>query len=614
MNFNAKSLRFRILLTAITGTFVLFALLMGMSVLSSFRAQSDLAQSELSAVGAETAGQVEAQLNDSFQSSKDLATWIVNATKPDSKIDITEQSLATIFYDVLKSRPAIFGIWLELLKSKMDAHSKLKLTRQKASKEYPRYIFYWTKNLKGEISDNASSDGDINADEGYFLAPMKAGHDVATDPYVYPVDGQNVLMTSLTKPVFLNGEFLGVGGVDVDLNSLQKLADSKSIFDGAGQIAILSQTGLIAAYTGKPEQINKTIWKSEELEKWSKEKWVEAGDSFHVVKKIKIGESDAWYVLTTVPRQVVYAPIYKKSLEMVGFSMLTLLLFIGILAWMISGMSSQLTKVTESLGESGVEVSRISSSMSDSASALSSASSEAAASLEETSAAVEELSSTLQVSSENANKAKDLSSECVQSAQLGQKQVENLSKNIGNIETSSKKMEEITGVIDDIAFQTNLLALNAAVEAARAGEHGKGFSVVAEAVRTLAQKCAVSAKEISDLIRANVDQIQEGSKQMQASGESLKNIVSVVEKVNALNSEIASMAKEQALGISDINKAIQQLDTVTQRNAQASEESERAAQALTEQSQNLYNYVQGISSVVLGGTGSDQASNGRKAA
>jgi methyl-accepting chemotaxis protein len=265
-------------------------------------------------------------------------------------------------------------------------------------------------------------------------------------------------------------------------------------------------------------------------------------------------------------------------------------------------MSRQLTQVTENLGASGQEVSQISTSMSDSASALSSASSEAAASLEETSAAVEELSSTLQLSSENATKAKELSTECVVSAQLGQKQVDGLSQNIQNIAASSKKMEEITGVIDDIAFQTNLLALNAAVEAARAGEHGKGFSVVAEAVRTLAQKCAVSAKEISDLIHANVEQIQEGSKQMQASGESLKSIVGVVEKVNALNSEIASMAKEQALGISDINKAIQQLDTVTQRNAQASEDSEHAAQALTEQSRNLYNSVQEISAVVLGGS------------
>ena len=169
-----------------------------------------------------------------------------------------------------------------------------------------------------------------------------------------------------------------------------------------------------------------------------------------------------------------------------------------------------------------------------------------------------------------------------------------------NIAKSSKKIEEIITVIDDIAFQTNLLALNASVEAARAGEQGKGFAVVAEAVRALAQRSATSAKEISGLIKDSVHKIEDGHQVVQSSGTTLSEIVVQIEKLTALNIEISTASNEQSQGVSSINMSINDLDRVTQNNAQAASECATAAEELNSRSQQMHHMVAELIEVVEG--------------
>ncbi|HWU44801.1 MAG TPA: methyl-accepting chemotaxis protein, partial [Bdellovibrio sp.] len=193
-------------------------------------------------------------------------------------------------------------------------------------------------------------------------------------------------------------------------------------------------------------------------------------------------------------------------------------LIFGFLLWIATKMSNSIGSIADRLTGASSQVSSAVEQLNEAGTSLSQSSTEAAASLEETVAALEELTSMVQMNSDNAKQAASLSISSREAAEKGESEIKTLIGSMTEISQSSKKIEEIISVIDDIAFQTNLLALNAAVEAARAGEQGKGFAVVAEAVRALAQRSASSAKDISSLIKDSVSQIDRGSKIADQSG------------------------------------------------------------------------------------------------
>lgn len=248
------------------------------------------------------------------------------------------------------------------------------------------------------------------------------------------------------------------------------------------------------------------------------------------------------------------------------------ILISGTLLWIASRMTKEISGISEKLTDASGHVAGAVTQMTSAGTSLSQSSTEAAASLEETVASLEELSSMVKMNSDNAKQAAGLSASSREVAEKGQSEITKLISSMEQISGSSRKIEEIIHVIDDIAFQTNLLALNAAVEAARAGEQGKGFAVVAEAVRALAQRSASAAKDITQLIRQSVEQVEEGSQIASSSGAVLDNIVSSVKKVADLNNEIATASTEQTAGIQQISKAMNQLDQAAQSNAASAEE------------------------------------------
>ena len=218
---------------------------------------------------------------------------------------------------------------------------------------------------------------------------------------------------------------------------------------------------------------------------------------------------------------------------------------------------------------------------------LSSRTEQQASSLQETASSMEELTATVRQSADTARAASSLAAEASQAAGRGGDVVGQVVGTMDEISTSSRKIVDIIGVIDGIAFQTNILALNAAVEAARAGEQGRGFAVVASEVRTLAQRSAEAAKEIKTLIGASVERVETGSRQVADAGEAMQSIVEQVRKVNDLIGEIASTSAEQSRGIEQVNIAVTQMDQVTQQNAALVEESAAAASSLAHQAEAL---------------------------
>lgn len=222
---------------------------------------------------------------------------------------------------------------------------------------------------------------------------------------------------------------------------------------------------------------------------------------------------------------------------------------------------------------------------------LSSRTEQQASSLEETASSMEELTSTVRQNADNARQANQLAVTASDVAVKGGEVVSQVVDTMHSISDSSKKMADIIGVIDGIAFQTNILALNAAVEAARAGEQGRGFAVVATEVRNLAQRSAAAAREIKTLIDDSVDKVGVGSKLVEQAGVTMNEVVTSIKRVHDIMGEITAASQEQSDGIEQVNQAITQMDTVTQQNAALVEQAAAAAESLQDQAANLAGLV-----------------------
>jgi len=264
---------------------------------------------------------------------------------------------------------------------------------------------------------------------------------------------------------------------------------------------------------------------------------------------------------------------------------------LGMLMNAVAGMSHNLRNMIYEIRMGVSQVSHAAAEIAAGNTDLSSRTEQQAAAVEETAASMEQLSSTVKQNAENAHHASKLASEASQTATRGGKQVGDVVVTMQQISGSSKRIAEITSVINGIAFQTNILALNAAVEAARAGEQGRGFSVVASEVRSLAQRSAQAAKEIEGLIAESVERVNNGAKLVENTGRTMQDIVQSVTNVRDIMGEIASASDEQSRGIAQISQAIVEMDSTTQQNAALVEQSAAAADSLEDQSRVLTNAV-----------------------
>jgi methyl-accepting chemotaxis protein len=309
---------------------------------------------------------------------------------------------------------------------------------------------------------------------------------------------------------------------------------------------------------------------------------------------LAFGVASAWLLTTGITRplrEAVQAARRVASGDLTGRIEVAGSDETGQLLQALQEMNTALLKIVLEVRNGTASIETSSSEIAAGNQDLSSRTEQQAGSLEETASSMEELTATVKNNAGNARQANQLADVAAQVAVKGGAVVAEVVGTMDAINVASRKIVDIIGVIDGIAFQTNILALNAAVEAARAGEQGRGFAVVATEVRTLAQRSAAAAKEIKELIGDSVDKVNQGSKLVADAGATMEDIVASVHRVSGIITEITVASNEQSAGIEEVYKAIGQMDEVTQQNAALVEQSAAAAEAMQQQAAGLAQVV-----------------------
>ena len=529
-----------------------------------------------------------------------------------------------VLKQTLVKTPDILGIWTVWEPNAFDG-SDAEFVGKPGHDATGRYVPYWNR-ASGEVSVEANKDYGVDGVGDYYQLPKRTNQETALEPYIYNVGGKEVLITSLAVPVHnAAGAFVGVVGVDLPLNALAAEIAKNKVGE-TGYAALISNRGIYIAHP-KAERCGKPMvatdpWvqpflgniqsgKSFETESFSH---TLNDNTYRLASPVSLGQATTpWAVVITIREGEVLAQAIRMRTVIISIGSIVLLAVLGVVWWIARGITRPIQGLASDLDQGADFVASASSQVSTAGQSLAAGASEQAASLEETSSSLEELASMTKRNAENADTAKTFAAETRRAAETGSAEMQQMASAMADLQTTSAKVAKIVKTIDEIAFQTNILALNAAVEAARAGEAGAGFAVVAEEVRSLAQRSATAAKETATTIEEAVRMSERGSMLSGKVVTGFSEILQKARRVDELVVEIAAASKEQNEGIQQINTAVSQMDKVTQTNAAAAEESAAAAQELNAQAVTVKSCVKGLLGLV-NGRSEDESSTGPVAA
>lgn len=550
-----------------------------------------------------------------------------------------------ILKNVLAAHPNFLGVWTLWEPNAFDGKDSLYIN-QPGHDATGRYIPYWNRGA-GTIQVEPLLDYESEGAGDYYQLAKKTGVETILEPYKYNIGGKDVQMTSMVVPIKKDGVVIGVAGIDIPLSEFQS-AISKIHPYKTGYASLISNNGY---YIGDQDakNVGQEIGKGNAWDNIKKA--IKAGttltdtvydstlktDVFRIYLPLQIAASKTpWSFSVSVPeKQIMAEAINLRNMALI-LGLLSIIVVSVVLGFVLDrlvikpiggepddaanlahkvakgdlttfiqlkpgdhssmlqamkAMQDKLIEIVSGIRSSSEYVANASSEIAQGNSDLSRRTEDQAASLEETAASVEELTSTVKQNADNARLANNLASNAKDTAIRGSSAVSQVVTTMQAITNESKKMFDIIGVIEGIAFQTNILALNAAVEAARAGDQGRGFAVVASEVRNLAQRCSSASKEIKTLIENSMHQVNAGSSQVENAGATMEEVMQSIQRVSTIMSEISNASDEQSMGIQQISTAITHMDEVTQQNAALVEQAMAASHSLDEQAQQLMKAV-----------------------
>ncbi|MEK8025589.1 methyl-accepting chemotaxis protein [Pseudaquabacterium rugosum] len=499
--------------------------------------------------------------------------------------------------------------------------------------ETGRYIAYWNRGA-GQIAVEPLLDYEKAGANDWYDVPRRTLKDALIEPYLYPVAGKDVLMTTVTAPIVIDGKFVGMAGADLPLLALSERLGKLSPMPGA-TVELLSNAGMYL--TGKdPKRLAK---KAEDVP-------AEALTAIAQGKAFRQADAQGWVHLYqpvvvqpgTLPWSVRLSYPVDQSLasahELMGIAVAAALVSCALAAVamfaLVRHLMRPLRQLSHTMTELGgadanlnvrlhdqghdelaqigrgfnafmVKVRDVFAQVRQGADGVSTASSEIAqgnhdlssrtelqaSALQQAASSMSELGHMVRQNADSARQANQLADEAATVAQQGGQVMDQVVTTMRDIHDASRRIGDIIGTIDGIAFQTNILALNAAVEAARAGEQGRGFAVVASEVRSLAGRSAEAARAIKTLIGSNVERVEAGSALVDQAGQTMQQVVASIQRVNQIVGEISQASADQAHGVESVGQSVLEMDRGTQQNAALVEQMAAASSSLRSQAGEL---------------------------
>lgn len=569
-----------------------------------------------------SAGPIQKIFSDSFGLTYSLSASL-GALKESDAAD--RKTANAIMKKLLTDNPDILGVWNIWEPNAFDGKDS-EYVNTEGHDSTGRFVAYW--NRAGGIHIEACTGYDTYP---YYQAPLKTGQEYITEPTVYNIGGKDMMVVSLCVPIKVNGRVRGVAGIDFAMDKMvEEISKIKPY--GTGYALMTTNDGMLVAHPSKEvigrnlrefgieESILAAIKNGQESTQ-RKVSQATKTDSLTVFVPIPLGRNQVnWSISISVPVQKIMAQVVKMRNLSVLLGVIAVVFVSLVISFIASGISKPIAQTTamlkdiaegdgdltvrlDVLSEDEVghlahnfntfveKVENIIIQVKDSAVQLASASEEVSSGAQQISdgaqqqsASFEELSSSVQENSSTAGSANDLAQESSKKAEKAGEGMDSTIESINTIEKTSARIAEAVEIITDIADQTNLLALNAAIEAARAGEHGKGFAVVADEVRKLAERSATSAQEITQLIGGSRKQVENGVELSQIAGDNVKEILANINKIADELQSISSATHEQAA-------TMEENTSITESNASAAEQLSASSEEMAGQADALQTLV-----------------------
>ncbi|MFV7474990.1 methyl-accepting chemotaxis protein [Enterobacter pseudoroggenkampii] len=591
--------------------------------------QEVLAKKHIRQIAEVQALQVSKQLDSALTAARDMGNSAL-ALREAGVFD--RQSLNQLLISYLSAHPQFLSMSMAFEPNAFDDKDAA-FAGQSGEDPAGRYARYVDRDATGKPALHLLTDIETPGSGDYYLLPKQRHKDVIIEPYIYPYNGVDVMLTSIAAPIMRDGQFLGSVTSDFSLATLQSTIGAIKPWNGTGYALLLSAGNNVVSSpdkraAGKPyagqiaghdvTRINDPLLKEDVFITWQD---IAVGNSqtpwkLAIITPVSevMAEARAFLlkaiilmVLSIVAVSLVMAQIFTRKVdrpvggepsEAAGIALAvargelnnTIPVRSGdthSIFYALHTMQMQLKRIVDNISEASHSVHGGTSEISAGNLDLASRTEEQAAAIVETAASMEEISVTVKNNADNAHKATTLTDRAASLAGHGETLVNDVVVVIGEIDESARKIGEINSIVDGIAFQTNILALNAAVEAARAGEQGRGFAVVAGEVRNLAQRSANAAKEISQLIAESSGRVSKGVELVNETGVMMKQVIEAVSHVHLVINDIVQALDEQNRGISQVSTAVNQMDSTTQQNASLVQQISAAALSLDEQAKSL---------------------------